>query len=83
MADLSVFVFQCSDTELHALSLYRSGDNLPAETCHGQWQFRGRLLMNAQSLATLPLDVNAAIAEPRSNGLFLIRFRSGIIVFPC
>jgi hypothetical protein len=31
LAALSVFVFQCANTDLHALTLYRSGKNLPAE----------------------------------------------------
>ena len=31
MAALSVFVFQCDETALYALTLYRSGDNLPMD----------------------------------------------------
>jgi len=82
MAHLSVFVFQCEDTDLHALTLYRSGDNLPPHTCQGSWSYRGRLLMTQQSLATLPIDVPTAIAQLRADGLFLARFSSGIILFP-
>jgi len=82
MADLSVFVFQCEDTDLHALTLYRSGENLPAHTCNGSWRYRGRLLMTQQSLATLPLDVGAAIAQLRADGLFFARFSSPIILLP-
>ena len=82
MAHLSVFVFQCEDTDLHALTLYRSGDNLPPHQCHGSWGYRGRLLMTEQSLATLPLDVTAALAQLRADGLFIARFSSRIILFP-
>jgi hypothetical protein len=82
MADLSVFVFQCADTDLHGLTLYRSGDNLPVHACRGAWHYRGRLLMTQQSLGTLRLDVAAAIAELRTNGLFLVQLSSGIIIFP-
>ena len=45
MADLNVFVFQCADTDLYALSLYSSGDNLPVAACAGAWHYRGRLPM--------------------------------------
>jgi hypothetical protein len=82
MAHLSVFVFQCEDTDLHALTLYRSGDNLQAHACNGTWRYRGRLLMTQQSLATLPLDVATAIAQLRANGLFIAHFSSRIILLP-
>lgn len=81
MADLNVFVFQCADTDLYALTLYRSGENLPNEG--GAWQYRGRLLMTRQSLETLPIDVSAAMAELRINGLFLIQLSSRIILLRC
>jgi hypothetical protein len=80
MADLNVFVFQCADTDLHALTLYRSGDNLPADACAGAWHYRGRLLMTEQSLGTLPIDVPAAMAELRTKGLSLIQLSSRIIL---
>jgi hypothetical protein len=81
MSALNVFVFQCEDTDQHALTLYRSGDNLPP--CIGcQWIFRGKLLMTHQSLATLPLDVEAAMAGLSVDGYYLARFRSNIILFP-
>ena len=82
MAHLCVFVFQCEDTDLPALTLYRSGDNLPLSPCQGSWGYRGRLLMTQQSLATLPLDVAAALAQLRANGLFFARLSSRIILFP-
>jgi hypothetical protein len=82
MADLSVFVFQCVDTDFHALTLYRSGDNLPGGLCAPGWIYRGRLLLKRQSLETLPLDAVAAMQELRANGLFIQRFTSGIIIFP-
>ena len=82
MPALSVFVFQCRDSDLHALTLYRSGDNLPSDTCDGNWIYRARLLMTKQSLDTLPLDSDAAIAELKQHGLFLARFSFGIITFP-
>ena len=82
MPALSVFVFQCEDTDLHALSLYRSGDNLPTHACNKCWRYRGRLRMTLQSLATLPLDAATAIVQLRTNGLSLARFSSGIILFP-
>ena len=37
MAHHSVFVVQCEDTDLHALTLYSSGDDLPAHACNGSW----------------------------------------------
>lgn len=80
MADLGVFVFECEKTDLHALTLYRAGDNLPAHVCDGGWRYRGRLLLNSQSLGTLAVDVAAAIAELRAHGLFLARFSSRIIL---
>jgi hypothetical protein len=82
MPALSIFVFQCGDTDLYALTLYRSGDNLPAEECEGSWIYRAKLLMTRQSLETLPLDANAAIAALKEHGFFLARLRSGIITFP-
>ena len=78
MADLNVFVFQCADTDLHALSLYRSGENLPDDA--GAWHYRGCVLMTKPSLGTLPIDVRAAIAQVRINGLFLIQLSSRIIL---
>jgi hypothetical protein len=38
--------------------------------------------MTEQSLATLPLDVTAALAQLRADGLFIARFSSRIILFP-
>jgi hypothetical protein len=82
MPALSVFVFQCEDTDLHALTLYRSGDNLPSHASSECWRYRGRLRMTLQSLVTLPLDAAAAITQLRTDGLSLARFSSGIILFP-
>lgn len=83
MASLSVFLFRCADTDLHALTLYRSGDNLPVQTCgEGQWIYKARLLLTKQSLDTLPLDAETAIEELKRHGLFLARLSSGIISFP-
>ena len=78
MADLNVFIFQCADTDLYALSLYRSGENLPDDAT--DWHYRGRLLMTKQSLGTLPIDLPAAMAGLRMNGLFLIQLSSRIIL---
>jgi hypothetical protein len=82
MAELRTFVFQCADTDLYALTLYRSGENLPTDACQGRWHYRGELMMTRQSLGTLPLNPSRAIAELRTNGLFLARFGSAIIFFP-
>jgi hypothetical protein len=82
MADLSVFLFQCENTDLHALTLYRTGHSLPADACHGSWRYCGQLLMTEQSLATLPLDVATAIAQLRNDGLFVARLSSRIILLP-
>jgi hypothetical protein len=82
MPALGIFVFQCAETDLYALTLYRSGDNLPANACEGSWTFRARLLMTKQSLETLPLDAEAAMADLKQHGFFLARFSSGIITFP-
>ena len=82
MADLAVYVFQCANTDLYALTLYPSSKNLPADPCQGRWWYRAQLLMNQQSLGTLPLDASKAIAELRANGIFLAQFGSAIIIFP-
>ena len=79
MAALSVFVFQCADTEVHALTLYRSGDNLPANVCLGSWVYRARLMLTKQSMETLPIDADAAMAALMKDGLYLVRFSSGLI----
>jgi hypothetical protein len=81
-AALNVFVFQCEDTELYALSLYRSGDNLPVDMCSGRWAYRTKLLMTEQSLATLPVDTVSVIAELQVDGYSLVRLSSKIILFP-
>ena len=60
--------------------LYRSGNNLPVDAGRESWRYRGRLLLNQQSLAALPLDVAATIAELRVNGVFLARFSSPILL---
>ena len=78
MSHLNVFVFQCAESDLYALSLYRSGENLPADA--GAWHYRGSLLMTKQSLGTLPIDLSAAMTELRMNGLFLIQLSSRIIL---
>jgi hypothetical protein len=82
MAALRVFVFQCADTDLYALTLYRAGDNLPADACAGSWLYRTRRLLTKQSVATLPIDSDEAMATLMKDGLFFARFSSGIIVFP-
>jgi len=79
MSVLSVFVFQFADTDLYALTLYRSGENLPADVCVGSWVYRTKLLLTKQSLQTLPIDADAAMASLMKEGVFLARFRSGII----
>ena len=38
--------------------------------------------MTKQSLETLPLDVEAAMADLKEHGVFFARFSSGIIAFP-
>ena len=81
MSALAVFVFQCLDSNLYALTLYRSGDNLPADVCAGSWVYRTRLLLTKQSLETLPMDSHAAMAALIRDGLFLARLSSGIISF--
>src|SRR5262245_5581980 len=82
LAALSVFVFQCGNTDLYALTLYRSGQNLPAEACEGSWTYRAKLLLTKQSLETLPLDAGAAVTELKKHGIYLARFSSSIITFP-
>jgi hypothetical protein len=82
MPALSVFVFQCGETDLYALTLYRSGDNLPADVCAGSWTYRARLLMTKQSLETLPLDAEAVMADLKAHGFVITRFSSGIIAIP-
>src|SRR5215510_14479225 len=82
MGDLAVYVFQCANTDLYALTLYPSDDNLPADPCQGRWCYRAQLLMNRRSLGTLPLDASKAIAELRANGIFLAQFGSAMIIFP-
>jgi hypothetical protein len=81
-AALRVFVFQCEGTECHALTLYRAAHNLPAGSCTGRWVFRAQLLMTPQSLATIPIDSNAAMADLRQHGYHLTRIPSKIILFP-
>jgi hypothetical protein len=73
MPALSVFVFQCEDTDLHALTLYRSGDILPLHACSECWRYRGRLRMTLQSLATLPFNAAAAITQLRTEVATLVR----------
>jgi hypothetical protein len=63
---------------LYALSLYRSGENLPDDA--GAWHYRGCLLMTKQSLGTLLIDVPAAMVQLRVNGLSLIQLSSRIIL---
>jgi len=63
MAALAVFVFRCADSDLYALTLYCSGDNLPADACNGSWVYRSRLLLTRQSLETLPGNSDVAMAE--------------------
>jgi hypothetical protein len=81
MSALAVFVFQCVDSNLYALTLYRSGENLPADVCAGSWVYRTKLLLTKQSLESLPVDSDAAMAELTKHGLFLARLSSGIISF--
>jgi hypothetical protein len=81
MAALRVFVFQCAESNVYALTLYRSGDNLPVDACAGSWVYRASLLLTKQSLATLPIDSDAAMAALMSDGLFLAHLSSGIISF--
>jgi len=57
--DLNVFVFQCADTDLYALSLYSSGGNLPVAACAGAWHYRGCLLMTKQ---TTPIEIIGGLA---------------------
>jgi hypothetical protein len=79
---LSVFVFECSSTATHALTLYRSGDNLPAEACQQGWKYRAKLLMTRESLNTLALDVDAVMAELISHGFLITQLGEGIIALP-
>ena len=74
-----MFVFQRETTNLYALTLYSSGDNIPRDDCEGQWQYRGTLLLTMQSLATLPIDAQADMAELRQLGYHMVRLSSDII----
>jgi hypothetical protein len=78
-AALGVFVFQCETTNLYALTLYSSGGNIPRSNCEAHWQYRGTLLLTMQSLATLPIDAQIAMAELRQLGYHMVRLSSDII----
>ena len=80
MSALGVFVLQCGDIDLYALTLYRSGDNLPEHVCADGWRYRGKLQLNEQSLSTLPIDVDAVIDELKREGIFFARLSSGLIL---
>ena len=62
-AALSAFVFQCETTSFYSLTLYSSRGSIPRDDCEGHWQYRGTLLLTMQSLATLPIGAQAAMAE--------------------
>jgi hypothetical protein len=79
---LSVFLFQCRSTGAHALTLYRSGDNLPAQAGQEGWTYRAKLLMTPESLTTLALDADAVMAELISHGFLITHLGAGIITLP-
>jgi hypothetical protein len=76
---LSVYVFQWDGTDIHALTLYRSGDNLPVETNESAWTYRVSLLMIPQSLQTLGLNAEVVVNELRARGFLITCLSSGII----
>jgi hypothetical protein len=76
---LSVHVFQWDSTDIHALTLYRSGDNLPVETNESAWTYRASLLMIPQSLQTLGLNAEVVVNELRARGFLITCLSSGII----
>jgi hypothetical protein len=79
-AALSVFVFQCAATDLHVLTLYRSGNNISSGDCPKRWIYRGRLLLTRQSLGTLPIDTHTAMSALQQHGIYMVRLSSGIII---
>jgi len=79
-AALSVFVFQCAATDMHALTLYRSGNNIASGDCPERWFYRGRLLLTRQSLGTLPIDADTAMSVLQQDGVYMVRLSSGIII---
>ena len=38
-----IYVFQCEGGDLYALSVDKTGCNLPLSACKGGWQLRGQL----------------------------------------
>ena len=79
-AALSVFVFQCEATNLFALTLYRSGDNIPQANCAGRWIYRAKLLLTRQSLSTLPIDADTATIALQQYGIYMVRLSSNVIM---
>jgi len=81
-AALSVFLFECNDPRLYALSLYRSGENLPGDICAGRWAYRTKLLFTRESLASLPIDPGEAMVQLQREGYYLMHVSSNVIIFP-
>jgi hypothetical protein len=79
-AALSVFVFQRATSYVHALTLYRSGNNVASDDCPERWVYRGRLLLTRQSLGTLPIDADSAMSALQQHGVYMVRLSSGIIM---
>ena len=79
-AALSVFVFQCEATNLFALTLYRSGDNIPPANGAGRWIYRAKLLLTRQSLRTLPIDADKATIALQQLGIYMVRLSSNVIM---
>jgi hypothetical protein len=81
-AALRVYLFQRAVSYMHALTLYRSGNNVTSGDCPEQWVYRGRLLLTRQSLGTLPIDADSAMSALQQHGVYMLRLWSGIIMLP-
>jgi hypothetical protein len=69
----TAFLFQCGETGLFAVSLDRTGANIPVLECAHGWLLRDEFELGVQEPVPAPVEPERVIAGIEVNGYFVWR----------
>jgi hypothetical protein len=70
---LTAYLFQCAHTDTFAISLDRTGANLPTESCDQGWTLRREFPLGVHEPVPLEIDPEPVLRGIRARGYFVWR----------
>lgn len=67
----TAFLFQCGETDLFAVSLDRTGANIPIAGCDYGWLLRGEFELGVQQPVPAPIEPERILAGIAAHGYFV------------